>query len=75
MQNDEFLESSFIIQNSSLFILSMQPMTAAAAAELVELEPSGRVLLVLRRYIVPLFALGALQNDIISRAFSHFFPQ
>jgi hypothetical protein len=53
----------------------MQPVTAAAAAELVELEPSGRVLLVLRRHVIPLFALSALQNDIVSRAFSHFLPQ
>lgn len=43
-----------------LFVFSMQPMTAAAAAELVELEPSGRVLLILSRHVVPLFALGAL---------------
>ncbi len=50
----------------------MQPMAAAATAELVELQPSGRVLLVLRRHVVPLFALGALQNNIVSSPFGHF---
>ncbi len=38
----------------------MQPMAAAAAAELVELKPVRRVLFVLGRHVVPLFALGAL---------------
>jgi hypothetical protein len=46
--------------HSQLFILSMQPMAAAATAELVELKPIGRVLFVLCRYVVALFALGAL---------------
>ena len=45
-------------------------MLAAAAAELIELKPVRRVLFVLRRYVIALFALGALQNDVISR---HYF--
>ena len=45
----------------------MQPMAAAAATELVHFQPVGRVFLVLCRHVIPLFALGALQNYIISR--------
>jgi hypothetical protein len=47
----------------------MQSVAAAATAELFELEPTGRVLFVLRRYVVALFALGTLQNNVISRHF------
>jgi hypothetical protein len=45
----------------------MQPMAAATTAELIELEPVRRVLFVLCRYVIALFALGALQYDIVSR--------
>ncbi len=48
----------------------MQTMTAAATAKLIQLQPSGRVLFVFRRYVIAFFALGALQNYIISR---HYF--
>ncbi len=48
------------LRTPHLFVFTVQPMAAAAAAELVELEPSGRVLLVLSRHVIPLFALGAL---------------
>jgi hypothetical protein len=41
-------------------------MAAAATTELLELKPVGRVLFVLRRNVIPLFALGALQNNVIS---------
>jgi hypothetical protein len=44
----------------------MQSMAAAAAAELFELQAARRVLLVLGRHVVALFALSALQNDVIS---------
>ena len=50
-----------------LFVFPVQAVAAAAAAELVELKPVRRVLLVLRRDVVTLFALGALQNYVISR--------
>jgi len=53
-----------------LFVFSVQPMAAAATAILVEFQPVRRVLLVFRRHVVALFALGALQNNVISR---HFF--
>ena len=49
-----------------LFVLSMHPMAAAAAAKLFKLKPSRRVLFVFRRYVVALFALGALQYNVIS---------
>ena len=45
----------------------MQLVLAAAAAELFELEPVRRVLFVLRRHVIALFALSALQNNVISR--------
>ena len=51
---------------NQLFILSMQSVAAAAAAELIEFQAVRRVLLVLGRYVVALFALGALQNYVIS---------
>jgi hypothetical protein len=44
----------------------MQLMSAAATAELIEFEPVRRVLLVLGRHVVALFALRALQNNIVS---------
>ena len=50
-----------------LLVFSVQAMAAAATAEFVELKPVRRVLLVLRRDVVTLFALGALQNYVISR--------
>ena len=42
-------------------------VAAAAAAELFEFQAVRRVFLVLRRYVIALFALGALQNNVISR--------
>ena len=43
----------------------MQRMATAAATEFFELKPVRRVLLVLRRYVIALFALRALQNNVI----------
>jgi hypothetical protein len=45
----------------------MQRVTPAPTTELLELEPVRRVLFVLGRHVVALFALRALQNNIISR--------
>jgi hypothetical protein len=42
-------------------------MATAATAKLFQLKPIRRVLLVLGRDVVTLFALSALQNDVISR--------
>ena len=61
-----WFDSSFIIRHSS-FILFVQRMAAATATKLLELQPIRRVLLVLRRHVVPLFALSTLQNNVISR--------
>jgi hypothetical protein len=41
-------------------------MAAAATTEFVELKPVRRVLFVLGRHVVALFALRALQNNIVS---------
>jgi len=41
-------------------------MAAAAAAKLFELKPVRRVLFVFCRHVIPLFALSALQNNIVS---------
>ena len=51
----------------SLFVFAVQLMLAAATAELLELKPVGRVLFVLGRHVIALFAFRALQNDVISR--------
>ena len=48
----------------------MHAVTAAATAKLFELKPVRRVLFVLGRHVVTLFALGALQNNVISRHIS-----
>jgi hypothetical protein len=45
----------------------VQRMAAAATAELFELKPVRRALFVLCRHVVALFALRALQNNVISR--------
>ena len=41
-------------------------MTPAFSAELLELEPVRRLLLVLGRNVVPVLALGALKRDVVS---------
>ncbi len=50
-----------------LFILFVRRVAAATSAELFELKPVRRGLFILRRYVIPLFALRALQNYVISR--------
>ena len=55
--------SLFVIH---LLVLAVQPMAAAATAEFIELKPVRRVLLILGRHVITLFALGALQNNVIS---------
>lgn len=50
-----------------LFVFFVQRMAAAATAELFELKPVRRALFVLCRHVVALFALRALQNNVISR--------
>jgi len=49
-----------------LFIFLMQTMAAAATAKLFQLQPSGRVLFVFRRYVIAFFALSALQYNVIA---------
>ncbi len=51
----------------SLFVFSMQTMATATVTKFTKLKPSGRVLFIFRRYIIAFFALGALQDNIISR--------
>ena len=55
-----------------LLVFSVQPVAAAAATEFIKLKPVRRVLFILGRHVVALFALGALQNYVISR---HIFSQ
>jgi hypothetical protein len=50
-----------------LLVLFMQPMAAAAATIFLKLKPVWRVLFIFCRHVVALFALGALQNYVISR--------
>ena len=42
-------------------------MAAAAATKLLKLQPVRRVLFVLCRHVITLFAFRALQNNVISR--------
>ena len=44
----------------------MSGVLPAEAAELAHLEPLGRLLLVLRRAVIPAFALGARHRDDVS---------
>ncbi len=44
----------------------MRRMTPAPAAELLELQTLGRLLLVLGRDVIPALALGARQRDVVS---------
>ena len=50
-----------------LFVFFVQTVAAAATAKFIKLKPVGRVLFIFCRNVVPLFALGALQNYVISR--------
>jgi hypothetical protein len=63
-------ESSFTfhfpISTSHLFVFFMQCVATAAATILFELQPVRRVLFVLCRHVIALFALRALQNNVIS---------
>jgi hypothetical protein len=59
--------SQFSIFSSQLLIFLVQLMLAASPAELFELKPVRLVLFVLGRHVIALFALGALQNNVISR--------
>ena len=45
----------------------MYSVATAATAKLFELQATRRVLFVFGRYIIAFFALGALQNYVISR--------
>src|SRR5205809_2672845 len=49
-----------------LLTLLMSRVLPAVPAVLAHLEPFGRLLLVLRRAVVPAFALGARQGDDVS---------
>src|SRR5262249_17813963 len=53
--------------HDSLFIFSMHSVAAAATTIFFELKPVRRVLFIFCRHVIPLFALGALQNYVISR--------
>jgi hypothetical protein len=57
----------FRLSTINLLVFSVQTVTAAATTELVHLKPVRRVLFVLGRHVIALFALGALQNNVISR--------
>jgi DMSO reductase anchor subunit len=57
-----------------LFIFAVQRVATATTAELFELKPVRRVLFVLGRHVVALFAIRALQNNVVSSAFRHFLP-
>jgi hypothetical protein len=63
--NSRALNPQSSIHNPQLFRLSMRDVFPAEPAVFAQLEPLGRLLLVLRRAVVPAFALGAGQsNDV-----------
>ena len=45
----------------------MQSMRPAAPTELLELQTVRSLLLILGRHVIALFALGALQYNVVSR--------
>jgi hypothetical protein len=59
---------------SELLVFAVQGVATATTAELFELKPVRRVLFVLGRHVVALFAIRALQNNVVSSAFRHFLP-
>ncbi len=60
------LRSSFIPYRCLLRFF-VTGMLTASPAELLELEPIGGRLLVLRRHVVPTLAFGALKRNVIAR--------
>ena len=72
IESQNFSDSQLSTPDSRLFILSVYAVATATTAELFQLQSSRRVLLVLGRRVVALFALSTLQNYIISR---HIFSQ
>ena len=72
MKSEKFLNFSLFAFSYSLLVLFMQLMLAAAATKLFELQPVWRVLFVLRRHVITLLTLGALQNNVVSRHTSSF---
>ena len=67
MMNDELSfihHSSFLLHH--LLGLLMARVATAAAAELAELQPLRRRLLVLRRHVIATLAFRALKHDVIA---------
>jgi membrane-associated PAP2 superfamily phosphatase len=68
MMNGDYFDSPFsTFTIRRLLTFPVHRVTAAAAAKLLELQPVRRVLFVLCRHVIALFALSALQNNVISR--------
>ena len=51
----------------SLFVFAVQAMAAAATTKFIEFEPVWLRFLILGRHVIALFALRALQYNVISR--------
>jgi hypothetical protein len=64
MNQDSIHSSSFIVHN--LFRFLVRPVHPAIIAELFELKPIWRLLLVLRRDVITMLAFCALKRDVIS---------
>ena len=60
------LHSSLFTHNKSLFVFFVQLVATAATTKFFEFKPVGRVLFIFGRHVITLFALCALQNNIIS---------
>jgi hypothetical protein len=54
------------IRNPQLFAFSMRGVLPAEPAVLAQLETLGRLLLVLRRAVIPTLAVGARETDDVA---------
>jgi hypothetical protein len=66
IRNPQSVNPQSTIGNPQLLGLFVSRVFAAKATELAELEPLGRLLLVLRRRVVAPFALGTRERDDVS---------
>src|SRR5437868_10089144 len=69
---DDCSESRTTYHASHLLCFLMRAMHPTLTSKLLELDTVGRLLLILRRDVIAVLALGALQRDVISRHNSSF---
>jgi hypothetical protein len=70
LSNFQYISNHHSAVSNFLFALFMRRMFPTETAELRELQPLGRLLLVLGRAVVASLALGAGQRDDVSHGFA-----